>query len=1287
MTQQPDTLHALIGQWRAKHNKRAMGGIWALSGFSFQIAIFLVHFFDTVGRENEDPQQLPEFEQLSDLLCPQDRRYLLVQVKRTLNRTRLKEALKEFYTILALSREETPTLTSQLRFQVACKYRPSPSLTPSDITMEEVVDNGDPETWQLLIRAFDEENPIIEEPDPLDKLYAVLWTHGIKNRAGLIEHCAGRLLESFGNPGPNVRHSLLRDLESLFHDAPRREGWTSEFKLLLGNDVALDPSHEGSLEVLTGQLPRLEHLRKGMFRERKALFSNLWEQFNSWQTQLEEQDLGDETPIFWISGRSGEGKSVLLLQLVAECIRKHGDIPLLHLKSGEDLPLFLDHAPKRTSMNDQVFGRYFAVIDDIYDLRNRDDWADRIRRARALEIPPVAIITCGPTEQREQFENSLKDEFRVVHFEVPLLDQSEMEDFIEWYENRTGKVCERSVFSEQNPLLVLFMFELARGEKISAFAKRIKRRLEAMQIFEAARAIAATWALYIDAPIALLEDQEKRDALDRLCKDDQLHFRISYSEDGSTEEGVRFAHAHIAWLLYTEWAELPPTPFAKSWARDLDRSLGLWESQGNYAGASILLHRAFRETRLANGLYVELNTDHCQLLQELYRLHCQRNANQPLQTLMPRWLEMLCKSRGLVLKPDPVLATLKAMEDESAVSSVQGYTVGWLWRLTALRPPTEQGRIRNMVQRFLDQFPEAPGSGTVVGQISKSNQSDQQIHQWVLSWIQENPLNPQTVLTLSPMLASHSGNHELIDVAKTWLSKYPELPQAHWLIARLVACNPGDEIVKNIATDWLKGFPEHPQAYQVITALVRARPGEKNVVDIAKKWLNDFPKHLHAYNLIAALVAANQVNEDIIGIATEWLQNFPDHPQAYILIATLVAANQVNEDIIGIATQWLQDFPDHPQGYQVVAALVAANQGDEDIIGIATQWLKDFPDHPQAYILIATLVAANQVNEDIIGIATEWLQNFPDHPQGYQVVAALVAANQGDEGINRIATQWLKDFPEQPQAYHVVAALVAANQGDESTKIFATEWLDENSNHPQIHKVIVTLISAWPDDPMVEKTATEWLSNNENHAGYVEMLSTIIARSVGAEKWLRCGEAYLARPNCRNPEGIISVLVTAGKANADAVDRALDYFDAPSTPKKSASFVRIQLSKALANNLENTVAYLYGVLNEERNRFICDTLAYGLAQNPEGFADFIEVHAPDLMSEYEQRILCKLILLKQSTDAFDEWVATWLVRNYRRPGYGGVLQAIRNRPALWGRLIELNALNSEIIWDYEHPPI
>jgi hypothetical protein len=319
-------------------------------------------------------------------------------------------------------------------------------------------------------------------------------------------------------------------------------------------------------DILTGEIPTPYHVRRGYFRERPEIWTALLGAFTSWLETCERSaGKGAKIPVFWIGGRSGDGKSVLLLQLLAHCVRTSMR-PVFYLGDRMRLPDAVNHAQRQNPLAPLLL----VASDDLYDLPDRATWEYRLTQACQLGAPRIAIVTAGPTDQMELFLARLRPVIRVAEFRVPALDQVEARAFVDWFAARRGTPTRWS--PNDNVLLVLLMFQLGHGEGFTDFALRFRRRLENAGIFEAMRTTVALNALYLDAPEELLRTDDQRAALERMCDEDQLHFRQG---DDATGGRVRIAHAHIAWQLFLAWRDPPFTDKAlvTYWSRALVEAL------------------------------------------------------------------------------------------------------------------------------------------------------------------------------------------------------------------------------------------------------------------------------------------------------------------------------------------------------------------------------------------------------------------------------------------------------------------------------------------------------------------------------------------------------------------------------------------------------------------------------------------------------------------------------------------------------------------------------------------
>jgi hypothetical protein len=205
-------IETLLSLWTKE--RRAKGGWWALAGFSFQSALYLLRFFEGLQAGAKSPADLAKTELLSDVLVPKDGTYTLIQVKRTLDRPRLAAALREAYEIAKLCDAD---FLAKLRFRIACLKRSTPAL-PKDFTLEEIGGAaGDREIWAQLLKCFDVHDAIIEEPDPLDHLYDFLWHVGVHDAGAFVDSCLGILLRLFAHPTQEVVTQIAWELSHAFH--------------------------------------------------------------------------------------------------------------------------------------------------------------------------------------------------------------------------------------------------------------------------------------------------------------------------------------------------------------------------------------------------------------------------------------------------------------------------------------------------------------------------------------------------------------------------------------------------------------------------------------------------------------------------------------------------------------------------------------------------------------------------------------------------------------------------------------------------------------------------------------------------------------------------------------------------------------------------------------------------------------------------------------------------------------------------------------------------------------
>ncbi|MCB9383617.1 MAG: hypothetical protein H6509_03310 [Bryobacterales bacterium] len=978
----------LTETWRQKYPKRAFGGTWALAGYSFQAAHFLFGFYQKLIREED----LPTIEELSDIVCPSGDLIHVVQVKRTLTRAALRHALEEFRDILQLLKEApNETALDAIRFQVASKVTDSNVVWPwpEGVALDDELRAILPEIEARAAAPF-----LVEQADPIDEMWALLWLQGVRDPQSVIRQGAGRLIDGFGRSerAPEIH----RDLISYYEQAPRRSAGARPGRLIAPADVTPSASAETSRRIVVSGDFGFKDLREGCFRDRPKLFEALWRAFDAWRRSLEERLEEREIPIFWIDGRSGDGKSVLLRQLVAHAVLQVADRRPIAEVARKQLPEALLQC--QTLSERQIM----LMVDDPYAVTDRETWGEDLAAAVEGDLAPAAIVVCGPTEQREEFERRFRHPFRLTTFTTPHLGDPERREFIDWFHDRTGR--QRETRLTENALLVHVMFELAENATLDQFARRFRRRLDKIGALRVAERILALSALYIETPNTLIAGQGEGDAIRRLSEEDQRHFRQS-------TEGVDFAHAHLAGEILRPILEssYPQVSWEVAWARVLSEVLESPRLESKLQRT--LIGRFIQTPRLSED-------ERRRALREAYHRQVTAHAGAPQPELLPVWLTAMSRDPNLAFEPSPIEAALTLIKDGQ--SALPGSVATALWGL-ADRIPMEREDVDEACWRFLCTSPDA---GAAFAFLRASSRSAEQHHLRAKQWLQEWGSHPQAHNLLAPLVKGAPEDGEIRRLALDWLESNLVHPQAYNLLAALVAGAPQDGEIRRLALDWLERNSEQPQAYELLKSLVAGAPQDGEIRRLALDWLERNPDHRQAYELLAPLVKGAPEDVEIRRLALDWLESNSEHRQAYELLAPLVKGAPEDVEIRRLALDWLESNSKHPQVYWLLKSLVAGAPQDVEIRRLALDWLESNSDHPQAYELLAPLVARcpDTELEDTLQLAFRFLETA-GHVAATRILAVMVTRSRLASDVVDAVLDFLDSNPPKAQANFLLMSL------------------------------------------------------------------------------------------------------------------------------------------------------------------------------------------------------------------------------------------------------------------------
>ncbi|HYH06737.1 MAG TPA: hypothetical protein VEK11_06685 [Thermoanaerobaculia bacterium] len=1070
-------LDQLVQQWMVEEKKRAFGGFWALTGFSFQTAVFLREFYGALAAESAtEPGQMlqAQMERIADVLVPDGGTYVLLQVTHTATDTKLEKTLHEAYLVtrMCLADKALEPLLAHLRFRLVCTHDKVKTsiwdVQPKDVEQE---------IWDEMLLRFDE---TIEEVagDPLDTLHVQLWRAGVHDTTSFLREAAGIVLQSF----PGDLATLGRSLSSHYYGAvgeakPRFPG------AILTKDDFSRENPDAAPGVIVGRQPSLHSVGDGTLKHRAEVFASVAGDFDPWLNEaLHPGVTRSSVPLFVLTGRSGDGKSMLLLQLCHYVTRTKPNLTVVHLRRSEVLP-FLEALSEHHRVAASPIP-ILAFVDDLHALDTFEQWCEQASDACLRHMPNVALVTCGPPEQYARAE---MPPFTVTRANVPRLTDRERGEFVDWYHDRTGKEPPADLASG-NVLLVQLMFELTHEKSLGQFADKFRARLREIGAYDDARAILALNALDIEAPQSLLRTAEARDALEYLTEEEQMQMHFERHNEPPPPR-IRLAHhGGLAWALIRTWlaGELPS--LEKAWAREIARSLAAYGEWPEHAArviytAGAIAHEDQRGQRV----------DAAALLSALYALHVEACGGTPASHTVHRWLEHRLKLGDRVqLVPDPLEVTLQLLQTPDGHERLDKNAATWCWGAAQqLDDKKRAAAIREVVIDYAMRDPDPRHSAHTMMVIA-STRKDRQTRRSVQQWLERFATSPAAQVVLEAVLAKNPV--EAMPYAMRWFEHNQGDAQAGRMLATMISATKGrDEKVNALGVAWMNDLRNAPDVPLLLGTLMNQLPRDERFPKRALDLVSANPEAAYAPPLLATLITLRK-DETSIETGTRWVAEHLDHPRALPLVNALAALSRKREQTQRVVFDWATNYGDQASNANIIAAL--AKSGAADLARtLLDDWLSTGPEiAPTAQMLSAVLAGIG--DDDFFERVREWCLARVEHPKIAKAIEALLLYRPEDPVTIELARTWIDANPDSPhlaeitrripdggaewlrghrthrRAFEVLIALAHRTTGAaEADSIL--EFIRENEEEPLTLKIIESLSTARPYSRKVRRAAID----------------------------------------------------------------------------------------------------------------------------------------------------------------------------------------------------------------------
>jgi hypothetical protein len=1080
-------LGRLARAWQAANPKKAAGGPLALAGFHFQLEVALLEHLETWLRlsSSERDGQETFIEELSDIvLKAADQPLVVMQVKLTQTPATLRKGLDDLLSVHEVVRAEAPGRAAEIEYGLAFRFA-DPKAAQSVIDRWADIDPGIRQPLASRVQ-------IGVHPDPGGQIESLLSnTLRALEPQSIRYEWVGSLLRSAASPTVDERraqmHVSTQQIWRKLTDLDRARKSSGAIYMVSPQDVAPEQPEPG--KVLTGQQPDFRYLRQGYFAERPRAMGGIRERFIRWVENRSASAPGSTVPVFWIAGRSGSGKSVLLVQFVSK-LRAEGWDQIFWLGNKSRL---LPGAARWAASSFISEGPPLIAIDDPYGPGGPrheawDEFLAELNSVRQDDDPSAIpiVICCGPTEQAERLSREFPGELDVELVELQREPSEELEDLRAWYRARTGAEAPEA---EPNVLLVQLFFQWQVGQTLVAFAHRFRSRIVdagggdvVLPLLEQTLALNR---LYLGFPQAAADRRlpgQEADRLARLLRENHL----TVGDEGA-RAGLWLAHPHLANGIYDAW--FPPATAAGARRRHFEDAAR--EFMAADAGA---VERLAPVEAIALGISAGDSDIRSRvdpgLIEALPNLYSGEQAPSPERlpiSELALWIDVQAVS-GVALQPDPVNIALPLLTRQAThLRETARLCEVMLTRFDRL---SEQQRrdLLKIVTDLLEEAPEWSGWGQVA----------------------------RVAIEVSP-------TERLTELCALWLDEHIRLDAAGWVVESLLTkVSVSVEVIRPAALRLLKERPQHRGWGRVWTA-IWDREATVDLRELGLSHLRAAPKDLSWAYIWTRLErkplegADPKTTKAILDVGMDWLRRSTQHIGWGVVWGVLWERGP-SEELETQARRWLRQADPTLQPFSYVwKALWFRGRRDERLRDEGINALRRLNTNHLSWGHIFPALYKAFPEPHLRALGLRWVGSaHPDDPPWGYVLPALwnVARETGDsellDDLESHCLRFLDNASLEHGAWGYVFVLLWKRERSDRLRERALQWLVETPvEHRGIHNMWERLWNDGRSDDALRQWACSRLQGGFEQPGWPFIWKRICLDTEVDDDHLKLGEEWL----------------------------------------------------------------------------------------------------------------------------------------------------------------------------------
>ncbi|QRM43357.1 helix-turn-helix transcriptional regulator [Rhizobium sp. BG4] len=786
-----------------------------------------------------------------------------------------------------------------------------------------------------------------------------------------------------------------------------------------------------------GGLVTWKRMSAGTYAPRPHVLMHLLTEFKAWSETIDSALALGDAPVFWVDGRSGDGKSVALLQLAHHLLSEGPDRKLFQLATPErisDLLHFLTHAQPAQTLN-------LIVVDDPHRLVDTESWNQAITACATAGTLRFAFLACGTTPESKEFENR-SPSTKITRCMVPSVSSTDRTELAIWFGHEDSKIE-----VADNSLLVEFLFELSIGEPISNFARKFGERLRSVGLLEGVSSALVANILDLFAPNTLLKNARQIALIRQMAEVDHLHFEFGNSLEVA---GFRIVHGRIAWRLFEIWAMGGTSHSIVDFLAEHLATLieAVPKRNVNYIRAVL---NSIEQTLLTKTGGGDKKNDISMSILIMSKLvYLIRSNSDSRSYIIQRSLHLLNHPKMAASQRKDISEAneriIEAAKIEIEAEETKTAQKSAIYAYLIYCPLLAKHEQEMYAERFMELLAREPEQ--TLGALSRFAQGmPREYLDKLINWMESSPPYAQKVDAAVQIVARFQKEPRVIDLSILIAQTHEHVLNLGFLLNSLISTQERQNEVVALAVEWIEVNWNSKYCGGILSAALRATNGRYDIVALALSWVAENPYAVSSSNVFATLLSVVGGTTSVIAEAMNWLK-LNDHLAGCAnIFAGLIGVTKGSPEIVALALDWVDRYHHSSCGNVLQSILELSDGGGRNNLSQAMKWVSRHPKTLSCSQILNTALRVFPADVEVQDASYIWIEANYNSRAVASLLETLLKESPNSTKLISFSLDWISHNKQYAVCGNLLRNMLNKNRGHSSIILSAVEWISRSQDH------------------------------------------------------------------------------------------------------------------------------------------------------------------------------------------------------------------------------------------------